>query len=169
MKKIYLILAIIRILTSLTILLPAVSITENIDNTNYVCKYYGYEVTFGKANIPDASGGTYGATISTSITFSVFAFLAYFLPLIVLLIEVLFNKKSQQGLVILSVAFLASTIILVIITNVTHVSIEVNSGPNYDIHRFSFASLKFRFSYSTIIGGIVSLIGCFLAGFKGID
>ena len=51
----------------------------------------------------------------------------------------------------------------------TNIKIIVDSGNYYDIQKVSFAKLNFRFSYSTIIGGIISLIGCILAGFKGIE
>ncbi len=169
MKKIYLILAIISILTTASIFLPAITKSVTVDTETMEYVYYGYDVTFGKSNIPDATGDTYGASVTTSIPFSIFAFLAYFLPLIVLIVEVLSKKNNQTALVILSLSFLISAILLVIITSITNIKIVVDSGNYYDIQKISFSRLKFRFSYSTIIGGIISLIGCILAGFKGIE
>ena len=169
MKKIYLILAIISIVTATSIFLPAItkSVTVGDETIKYV--YYGFDVTFGKSNITDATGSTYGASVTTSIPFSIFAFIAYFLPLIVLVIEVLLKKNNQTALVILSLSFLISAILLLIITSITNIKIIVDSGNYYDIQKVSFAKLNFRFSYSTIIGGIISLSGCILAGFKGIE
>ena len=107
MKKIYLILAIISIVTATSIFLPAItkSVTVGDETIKYV--YYGSDVTFGKSNIPDATGSTYGASVTTSIPFSIFAFIAYFLPVIVLIIEVLLKKNNQTALVILSLSFLS--------------------------------------------------------------
>ena len=121
MKKIYLILAIISIVTATSIFLPAItkSVTVGDETIKYV--YYGFDVTFGKSNIPDATGSTYGASVTTSIPFSIFAFIAYFLPVIVLIIEVLLKKNNQTALVILSLSFLISAILLLIITSITNI------------------------------------------------
>lgn len=166
MKKIYLILLITSILVGLTIFLPATKRT--IDDEEFV--FQGYQVTFGKSNLEEASGFIYDDEyVATSVQFSVFALIAYFFPFVILVVLFIFDKNKKNMLTFVSISFLVSCILLFLITSITNLKLEVTLYNNFETEIIKLSSLGFKPCFGVIVGAILSLGGCIFAGFKGLE
>lgn len=166
MRKLYLILLLISILVATTIFLPAAN--QTIDEETF--NFYGYQLTFGKNSLDEASGYIYDDEyVATSIKFSFVAMIAYFFPLIILIILFIFDKWNKNMLTFVSLSFLVSTILLFLITSITNLKLEITLYNAYDMEVIKLSSLGFKPCYGVIIGALLSLGGCLFAGFKGLE
>lgn len=166
MKKVYLILLITSVLVALTIFLPTTKRT--IDEEEFI--FQGYQVTFGKHNLEEASGFIYDDEyVATSVQFSVFALIAYFFPLCVLVILFIFDKNQKNMLTFVSISFLVSCILLFLITSITNLKLEVTIYNSYETEIIKLSSLGFKPCFGAIVGALLSLGGCLFAGFKGLE